>query len=167
MAKQVWLSGGKGAGKFAVVDDADYDLVSSRLWQLNADGYAMGYVGYDKVKKRGITKLMHRFIMNAPDGTQVDHIDGDRLNNQRSNLRFCDTRLNNRNMRPGARKGTSQYKGVAYDRSRSKWMAMVKDENRRYNLGRFTTEIEAARAYDRKAKELFGEFFRPNLPEEQ
>lgn len=164
MSKAVYFSGEKGKGKFAIVDDADYELVKNIRWFMNNDGYAIGRAVRGS---GGKNKLMHRFIMDAPPEFQVDHVNGDRLDNRRENLRFCDTRLNNRNMRPGARGGSSRFKGVHFCNEKKKWTATIKGVDRRYHLGRFDDEIEAARAYDAKAKELFGEFFRPNLPEEQ
>jgi len=159
--KQIELRGKYGQGKFAIVDDVDYEHLVKIKWYANLDGYAV-----KRSRWSSESALMHRYLMGTPDGLQVDHINGDRLDNRRCNLRLCNTAQNNRNMRPGARKGSSRFKGVHWCTTRRKWCAMIKDDHRRYNLGRFSSEIEAARAYDRKASELFGEFFRPNFPEE-
>lgn len=161
--KKIELRGKRGEGKHAIVDDEDYDFLIQYKWYANLDGYA---VMNHFLLEDGQSALMHRLLMGTPYNLQIDHINGDRLDNRRCNLRICNTAQNNQNMRPGARHGTSQFKGVHWCATRHKWCAMIKGDYRRYNLGRFDSEIEAARAYDRKAAELFGEFFRPNLPQE-
>ena len=147
-------------GKFAMVDAADYEWLSQYKWSATSSGlntYACRNV-------RGKIVLMHRFIMKAPKGMVVDHIDGNGLNNCRSNLRICTHSQNMCNSR--IRSGSSQYKGVCYERRSGRWVAHIACEGQSYHLGTFDSEIEAARAYDRKAIELFGQFARLNFPEE-
>lgn len=160
MTQKVYLNGKAGAGKYALVDDKDYELVSRYRWFLNQDGYAIS--GRKRRSDKSI--LMHRMVMNTPTGMLTDHKNQDKLDNRRENLRICNTSENNRNMRPGARGGSSRFTGVYFCKTRKLWVAMIKGESKRYNLGRFATEIEAALAYDRKAYELHGEYFSPNLP---
>lgn len=162
--KKIVLRGKYGFGKIALVDDEDYESLSIRKWWVNADGYAITRAR----RGRGSPMvLMHRLLLCPPANLQVDHINGNRLDNRRCNLRLCNTAQNNQNMRPGAREGSSRFKGVHWHKEARKWCATIKGKDRRYNLGLFPNEEDAARAYDRKAAELFGEFFRPNLPEEQ
>ena len=91
----------------------------------------------------------------------VDHVNGDRLNNTRSNLRICDGTLNNANRRrrpTRTGRSASQYRGVHKALNSSKWGATITYKRKRFYIGSFPTEEEAAKAYDAKAIELFGEF---------
>ena len=138
-------------GKYAIVDEDMYKWLSQYRWHLTTQGnrhYACGIVGGKKV-------YMHRLIMNAPKGMQVDHINHNTLDNRRFNLRICTCKQNIHNSLP--RIGTSNYKGAHYinDRNRKKnWMVFLQHKY----IGRYKTEIEAARAYDKAAKELYGEY---------
>ena len=146
-------------GKFALVDTADYYHLVKYKWtvQSNANtSYASGKVA-GKVTK------MHRLIMNAPADLLVDHIDHNGLNNCRSNLRLCTPAQNARNS--VSRKGsTSRYKGVSWSRERKKWAASIQFNRKIYQLGYFQSHFAAARAYDKKAKELHGQFACLNFP---
>lgn len=146
-------------GKFAFVDAKDYYRLAQFQWFASFSGntfYAVRKYGGKPVK-------MHRWIMNAPDGLVVDHIDHNGLNNCRSNLRLCSHVQNTRNAvcNNGA---SSKYKGVCRRRKTKKWRAAIKFNKKSYNLGDFTDEIAAAKAYDKKAAEFFGEFACLNFP---
>ncbi len=146
-----------GDGHYAYVDAADYEELSRYAWHLNG-GYAVRH-------EKGKRIYMHREIMQAPQGMVVDHIDGNRANDCRFNLRVCTRAENQRNQRK--RLGSqSQFKGVTYCKQHRKWLARCRGRGRTYRLGYFDNEVDAARAYDRKAVELFGEFARLNCPEE-
>ncbi|MCE9567426.1 MAG: HNH endonuclease [Planctomycetes bacterium] len=149
-------------GHIALVDADDYDCLSQWKWHISAKGYARRTVIIDG-KSRGIS--MHRQIMNTPDGMFTDHIDGDKLNNRRSNLRICTPEQNGFNL--GPRRGTrSQYKGVTWHKRSGKWQARVKFENQILHLGLFENEIDAAAAYNECALRCFGDFARLNpVPE--
>jgi hypothetical protein len=146
-----------GDGFYAYVDAADYDWLSKDKWHL-LNGYASR-----KEKRR--TVYMHREITQAPADMVVDHFDANRTNNCRLNLRVCTPAENHANQRKqnGA---SSRFKGVFYSKQRHKWCAKCWFGGRQHMLGFFDDEAEAARAYDRKAVELFGEFARLNFPEE-
>lgn len=116
-----------------------------------------------RIKGRRFTIPLHRLISSAGRGQLVDHIDGDGLNNRRSNLRLVTAAENSRNRRKAS--GiiqSSRYKGVL--RSGRKWLAGITCDGQRFNLGSFTDEREAARAYDAKALAIFGDFARLNFP---
>jgi len=149
-------------GQFTVVDAEDYLWLSQYQW------FAEGTAGhfYAVRKENGRSIKMHRQIMNAPDHLVVDHIDHDGLNNRRENLRICTFAENCRNRRTSRHK-SSKYKGVHCLKRNHKWAAQVTCDHKRNHLGYFGDEIDAAKAYDRAALELFGEFASLNLPEEK
>ena len=108
--------------------------------------------------------MMHRVIMTPPDQMFVDHIDHNGLNNTRSNLRLCTLAQNNCNS-TSRRTSTSKYKGVSWKKVSKKWAASTQSMGKIYHLGYFTDEIAAARAYDKKAAELHGQFACLNFPD--
>ena len=116
-------------------------------------------------KEGGKTIYMHREIMQPPEGMMVDHIDGNSLDNRRANMRNCTNQQNMQNIAKSPR-ASGSFKGVYYDKRRRTLYARICHNGENIYLGTFTTEIEAARAYDRAAVERFGEFARPNFPEE-
>lgn len=136
-------------GRVAIVDDEDFALVSRYSWHFNSYGYA-------GARERGTQRslLMHRVIMNAPPGVDVDHINHDGLDNRRLNLRLCTRSQNNANMRP-PRPG--QFKGV-WKRRGERYQARIQVTGKDTVLGTFGSAEEAARAYDAAAREGFGEF---------
>jgi hypothetical protein len=146
-----------GGGFYAYVDAADYEWLSRWTWHLRG-GYA---IRLEKQKH----VYMHRQIMQPPAGMVVDHKNCNKLDNTRANLRICTRQENMRNR--AKRQGTSsRFKGVSYSKRHGKYFATVYGEGESPFLGLFTDEVEAARAYDRKAVEVFGQFARPNFPEE-
>jgi hypothetical protein len=106
---------------------------------------------------------MHRVLLNAPAGLVVDHRDCNGLNNRKSNLRLCTHQENSYNQRPRLG-GTSRFRGVCWHKAKNKYIALIQKEGKRYFLGLFGDEIEAAVVYDIKAMELFGEFAYFNFP---
>jgi len=147
-----------GGGQYAYVDAADYEWLSQYHWQVYAGGYAA------RLEKRKVI-YMHREIMKPPQGMVVDHIDGNKASNCRFNLRVCTPTENRHNQ--GKRRGaSSRFKGVGYDKIRGKYYAKFAHYGQSMWLGYFDDEVEAARAYDRKAVEYCGPFARVNLPEE-
>ena len=108
---------------------------------------------------------MHREIMKPPKGKVMDHANGNKLDNTRANLRNITLGQNQHNRRK--HRGTSSiYKGVSYNKAARRWRAHVDCGKEHFYLGQFDSEVEAARAYDYKAVQVFGEFARPNFPEE-
>jgi hypothetical protein len=147
-------------GLFAIVDVEDYERVSRYTWCASGMGNRVYAYRHDN----GKTLAMHRFLTNCPQGMVVDHIDGNGLNNRQNNLRVCTQQQNLYNSRPKGK--SSKYKGVCRDKRRKGWVVYVRYNRRNIFVGRFKDEIEAARAYDRKAYELFGEYAYLNFPEE-
>ena len=105
---------------------------------------------------------MHRLILNAGSGQQVDHIDKNGLNNTRGNLRFCTIAQNAQNRRH--RGGASQYRGVFWYEKSSRWGVRITARRETQFLGLFLSEEEAAKVYDRAARELHGQFANLNFP---
>lgn len=165
--KTIPLSGKVGAGLVALVDDEDYELVSRWSWRLKVKKGKYFYARAARWRNGMDTDiLMHTLLLSPPPEMFVDHVDGNGLNNQRSNLRLATNAQNqaNQNARQG---GTSRFKGVYYDRhhkGQKPWRARITKAGRKYSLGRFATEEEAARSYDAAAKEIFKEFANLNLP---
>lgn len=156
MSKQIPLGGKHGKGKFAIVDDEDYEELFKYKWCLDAwGGYA---VRFDNRRMRGLIK-MHREIMKPPDKSHVDHINGNSLDNRRCNLRLCTSMQNIWNKR---KKSGQKFKGV--HPSGSGWRAVIQTNGKQHHIGTFATEIEAAMAYDEVAKREQGEFARLNFP---
>jgi hypothetical protein len=142
-------------GFWAVVDDADYEAVAQYRWHARVDRHHI-YAGRNARQDGGgyVTERMHTFLTGWP---RVDHIDGNGLNNQRSNLRPASAAENNRNARKHSA-GYSQYKGVSWCKRERRWFAQIQHDRQHRHLGYFGSELEAAYAYDAAAAALFGEF---------
>jgi len=153
MAKKVPL----GNGQFAIVDDEDFDLVNQYVWQCHKGGGK-----YGERHQYAVTRLrMHRLVMNCPKGMVVDHINGDTLDNRKSNLRICTNAENQQNT--NSRGGTSKFKGVSFSTKKKRWKGCFMWQGKVYYVGSFDNEEEAARAVDRKRREVCGGFSKANL----
>lgn len=161
-----------GKGKFAVVDECDFDRLSKFRWRAikvhSGNVYAFRttrYVRTSRGKRRREIIFMHSEIL--PGCRQIDHKDGDGLNNRRPNLRPCTQAQNNGNSRKRrtsyGRKPTSQYKGVSLHGPSGLWRANIGVNGKQKYLGYFKNERDAALAYDAAAKTIFGEFARMNF----
>ena len=146
-------------GRIALVDDILFAEFSKLKWSFH-----QGYAKRNFPKKTGGRVLMgmHRFIMNAQKGQEVDHIDGNRLNNQRSNLRICSHSQNQMN-RAMAANNTSGFKGVVWDKNVNKWRSEIKINKIKKCSGYFVDKKDAAVAYNNAARKYFGEFARLNI----
>lgn len=148
--------------RVAMVDDDDFDLVSRYKWFCSVQKNTC----YAKSRIDGNTIIfMHRLIMDVTDPKiEVDHKNHDGLCNLKANLRVCTHQQNMHNQKL-SKISTSGFKGVNWDKTRNKWKCKIKFNGIWKNIGRFTNKEDAARAYDLKAKELFGEFARTNFKE--
>lgn len=153
-------------GKFAKVDDEDFEEMMKYSWYAGlcnkGKGYAMNtkYLSCVDGKYKYRRVSMHRLIIGAIQGQVVDHKDGDTLNNQKSNLRICTYSQNSTN-RTKSRGKTSKYLGVVLVKGR--WRPSICKEGKREWLGGFDTENEAADAYNVAAIRLHGEFATLNI----
>jgi hypothetical protein len=150
-------------GLVTLVDDDDYEWISQWKWYASVVKGERKFYATTDLDGRSIK--MHRIILGLQprDGVEVDHRDGDSLNNQRHNLRQATHSQNMANI--GLRKtNKSGYKGVHWNKRAGKWMSQIRKKGTRIHLGTFTDAEEAARAYDAKAKELHGDFAYLNFP---
>lgn len=139
---------------FCQYDEQDQELIDRYKWHMN------GRYVFTKIKGRSIG--MHRIIMNIKDPSlDIDHKDGDPLNNTRANLRVCTRSENARNSRKN--KGKVRYKGVYKDLN--KFHVQITFNGKIRNLGRYRSEVTAGKIYDAKARELFKEFAFLNFPD--
>ncbi len=146
-------------GKFALVDAVDYYRLVKFQWYAAAASNTF----YVVRKHAGKPLKMHRQIMDAPSHLVVDHIDHNGLNNTRANLRLCTFAQNLCNALPPAN-ASSRYKGVSWEKRRKNWRVVIQFNNKTYHLGHFENEIDAAKAYDKRAIKLHGEFACLNFP---
>jgi hypothetical protein len=157
-------------GKYAIIDASDYELVAGYAWHLNmarpddplCPRYAATTITLESGKRQCVK--MHRLIMGAQPRQQVDHRNGNGLDNRRANLRFSDASKNMHNR--WVRDTTSQYKGVNWDAETGKWQARLRvgPDAGAGSLGYFHNEVDAAIAYDLAAIDQLGDDAAPNFP---
>jgi len=146
------LSGRLGEGKFAIVDDEDYERVIKNKWYWEGR-YVIQYLH----PRDGSTIRLHRLILNAQKGSIVDHINHNPLDNRKENLRFCTTKQNLWN-RVVQKKAVTGLKGVAYDSRRKTYIAYITLNGKKTYLGYFKNKGLAAQAYNKAAMEHHGVF---------
>lgn len=161
VSKEIPLS----QGKVALVDDEDFERINRHKWfahkKTTGKFYAVRNIG--QIPHRRLTS-MHREVMNAPQGLEVDHVHSDdTLDNRKANLRLATHSQNKCNVKRRA-DNKSGYKGVSWSKQKNKWQAHIESKGKQINLGLFTNLVDAAIAYDKAAKELHGEFASLNFP---
>lgn len=142
--------------KFAIVDDEDYEYLMQWKWQARKGRGTYYAVRTEHLPNGGRQRFrMHRVILDAPQNKQVDHRNHNGLDNRKCNLRLCTNSDNQHNRRPMPNY-SSIFKSV--HRHRNKWAVSITNNYKNIYVGVYDTEIAAAKAYDKKARKLFGEF---------
>lgn len=151
-------------GQKALVDDADYEWLHQWTWHLHDTGCAVRSAWHNGTNHK---VRMHREIVNAPKGVEVDHKDGNKLNNTRANLRLASRTENQCNVRKRKTETTSLYKGVWWHAQKGKWVATIWKDKRHHHLGLYEDEKCAAVRYDAAALELHGDFASTNFSQQE
>ena len=155
-------------GQFAIVDDADFEWLSQWKWYAEPPRKQKGAGSscniWYAVREKGIR--MHREILGLKkgDGKQTDHRNGNGLDNKRVNLRICTRSENMQNLHHRNKKGAGKHQGV--HKQGRRWRAVIVKDGKRIHIGTYDLAKEAARAYDRKALELYGPEAKTNYPKE-
>jgi hypothetical protein len=154
-------------GKFAIVDPEDYARLAKHKWHLAQSPTSSYAVRWHRPKHSRQRKRiwMHHQVINVPPGMVCDHINGKGLDNRKANLRPATVSQNLCNRPKTKTKTRSKYKGLEWDKIQKKWKARIQHNGRKIYLGSFSNEIDAAKAYDNKARKLFKEFARLNFPD--
>ena len=145
-------------GKTAIVDDEDFKELSKFKWYCN-HGYAVRCIALETGRQK--TAWMHTAIMGEQKGLEIDHINGNPLDNRKENLRHVTHAQNQCNSI--ARGGSSKYKGVCWKKERGKWFVQIQKNGKRCHLGYYKTEQDAAIAYNEAALIHFGAYARLNV----
>lgn len=152
------LHGDVAAGRVALVDEEDYELVSQYRWHASKVPASRTFYARTKITHPDGSKsdiLMHNLLTGWK---RVDHVNHNGLDNQRHNLRLATHKQNLANRQPNINSKWSRYKGVSWDSRRSKWTAKIQAEGNRRRLGSFESEKDAARAYNAAALATYGIF---------
>ena len=158
LAVEIPLHSRKYPGRVAIVDDEDAAMVSALRWNLI---FHQGERIYAISNSATGSVLMHRLLMQCQDGLEVDHRNGDGLDNRRENLRVC-THAENMQNRAQHRNNTSGVTGVYWHRHRNKWAVQLRVNGKKVSLGHFSEMEEAKRVRDDAARRYHGEFARLN-----
>lgn len=165
---RVPLNSRKYPGHVAIIDADDWDAIAPYTWRVaNYRGTFYAMTSIRQSDGRVLAVGMHRIICAAPDGSQVDHIDRNPLNNRRANLRVCTAAQNVMNV-PYRAHAEIKYKGVTRrkDRRSGRYRACIRVNDKPIHIGYYDTPEDAARAYDDAARLHFGEFAWINFPDE-
>lgn len=152
---------------FVLIDIEDLELINKYTWHVNynkaGNCYARTTIRVEGKQKK---VFMHRLITGAKQGFDIDHINRNGLDNRKINLRLV-TRSQNAMNSVSNKNTSSKYKGVTWKNNNNKWEVAITKLGQRYYLGLYQDEIQAAKVYDLKAKELFGKYALLNFPESE
>ena len=167
--KKIEISTPKYPNTYALVDDDDYGYLNQWKWRPRICGNILYVYRRSRKNENGTRIHLHRVITNCPDLMVVDHINHDALDNRRLNLRVCTRAQNLLNQRRKTLKNktTSKYKGVTFRGDSNMWRVGISYNYKRTWVGQYDNEIDAAKAYDKKAKELHGDYACLNFPSTQ
>lgn len=143
-------------GHICLFDLEDYDKIKEYHWHKNSNGYAVCNI---QRNNEWITISIHRLVMDAPDGVEIDHIHGNKLDNRKSELRIV-AQSDNKKNRSINTNNTSGYKGVSWNKNKQKWVANIQCNGQQFYLGAFESVYDAYICYENAAKTLFGEYKR-------
>jgi len=156
-------------GLFAMVDLEDFELFSMLKWRARKTNVKAQNTYYAETNIKGMTVSMHKLVANTSYGFDTDHINGNGLDNRRCNLRVVTRSKNLQGFRRKAKGKSSKFRGVCLCSETKRWIASIKNPKDKWTrkIGRYDTELEAAKAYDKKAIELgfFKEALNFNRPE--
>lgn len=147
-------------GEYTLVDDADYEWLNQWKWHLSHYGYAdrRQHLPSSRANQKFKMIKMHRLIMDTPDGLHTDHINGNKLDNRRSNLRICTPTQNQQNSKVRSHSKTG-IKGVQFAyHDKKKFYARIHVNGKEVHLGTFNDITTASEAYNAAAKKYFGEY---------
>ena len=147
-------------GRFTIIDDEDFEEVNKYKWYVSNEYVARMLLPAN----RRVQISLHRILMNPPPNLQVDHINGDTLDNRRKNLRVVTLRENVINQKLH-KNNTSGYKGVSWDKKLEKWETSINPNGKKIRVGFFNSLLEAVEAYNKSAIKYFGEYARLNTTE--
>jgi len=144
-------------GEICLIDKEDYAVINQHKWYIEGWGYARRNKKFVNGVPDSESLRMHRFLLKPPVGVSIDHINGNKLDNRKSNLRLCTVAQNN--FGRGIKKdNTSGCKGVHFNKPTGKWMARISANGKRKYLGLFETKELAYSSYKKASKELHGDF---------
>jgi len=154
-------------GKFAIVDPGDYKRLAKYKWHFSRSPTSSYAACWQRCQPGGVRKKiwMHREVIDIPKHMLCDHINGNGLDNRAANLRPATVSQNLCNRPKTKTKTRSKYKGLEWDKIQRKWKVRIQCDGRKIYLGSFSKEIDAAKAYDKKARQLFKEFACLNFPD--
>lgn len=155
----------KGQTLKCVIDTSDFDLIKDYTWVANNRRDETFYARTILQNPRRNLKMEH-VLLPPKDGLTPDHIDRSGMNNRRLNLRYATKSQQTANQKRRQSSKTSQYRGVSWNKDTNKWRAQITAEDRKNHLGLFSSEVDAAKAFDAAALKYYGEFASLNFPEQ-
>ena len=154
-------------GQYAIVDVEDFEQLNQYKWQCSCYGYATRSVTEaNDLGSRQVDVYMHKVLCPTPEGMVTDHVNRNKLDNRKANLRPATRKQNNWNRSPKTDNRKTRYHGISWKKDVKKWRVRLAINGKSQSFGSYSDEIEAARAYDRVAKQHRGPFAVLNFPEQ-